>query len=263
MTSETFKEPSQREDAKKTVKKLLEERYTSGKNRWFFTQLRVCHFLSHLFVTAVLIVVVSSDLLTNQILYFPCAMFYGTSCIGFSLRVIKRLSAHWLISLHSERPTPETLALAQSRTVSFTVHPSSHKAPIANSARSIGTNNQSVSLQQSKYQHHFHNKRHEAPYQVDNANTGTPARLSGSVRSHIIPVRSKTIHYRKLNPSRPSLSTLTKIKRSLNSQTSPLRHPSLDRHYVPNVMICHDRYLSSGSSYGNATRWAWWTVEVR
>ena len=34
-----FKEVSQREDAKKTVKKVLEERYASGKNRWFFTPL--------------------------------------------------------------------------------------------------------------------------------------------------------------------------------------------------------------------------------
>lgn len=39
ITSDTFKEVSQREDAKKTVKKILEERYTSGKNRWFFTPL--------------------------------------------------------------------------------------------------------------------------------------------------------------------------------------------------------------------------------
>lgn len=39
VTSETFKEVSQREDAKKTVKRALEERYTSGKNRWFFTPL--------------------------------------------------------------------------------------------------------------------------------------------------------------------------------------------------------------------------------
>lgn len=38
--SETFKEPSQREDAKKQVKKLLEDRYTSGKNKWFFQPLR-------------------------------------------------------------------------------------------------------------------------------------------------------------------------------------------------------------------------------
>ncbi|KAI0708531.1 60S ribosomal protein L27 [Earliella scabrosa] len=38
--SETFKEVSQREDAKKQIKKLLEERYTSGKNRWFFQPLR-------------------------------------------------------------------------------------------------------------------------------------------------------------------------------------------------------------------------------
>ena len=41
VTPETFKEVSQREDAKKTIKKSLEDRYTSGKNRWFFTPLRV------------------------------------------------------------------------------------------------------------------------------------------------------------------------------------------------------------------------------
>jgi large subunit ribosomal protein L27e len=39
--TDTFKEPSQREDAKKVIKKLLEERYTSGKHKWFFTPLRV------------------------------------------------------------------------------------------------------------------------------------------------------------------------------------------------------------------------------
>jgi len=39
VTSETFTEVSQREDAKKNVKKALEERYSSGKNRWFFTPL--------------------------------------------------------------------------------------------------------------------------------------------------------------------------------------------------------------------------------
>ena len=42
VTNDTFKEVSQREDAKKTVKKALEERYTSGKNRWFFTPLSKC-----------------------------------------------------------------------------------------------------------------------------------------------------------------------------------------------------------------------------
>ena len=42
VTADTFKEVSQREDAKKTIKKALEERYTSGKNRWFFTPLREC-----------------------------------------------------------------------------------------------------------------------------------------------------------------------------------------------------------------------------
>ena len=39
VTNDTFKEVTQREDAKKNVKKVLEERYTSGKNRWFFTPL--------------------------------------------------------------------------------------------------------------------------------------------------------------------------------------------------------------------------------
>ncbi|KAI0672177.1 60S ribosomal protein L27 [Trametes maxima] len=37
---ETFKEVSQREDSKKQIKKLLEDRYTSGKNKWFFQPLR-------------------------------------------------------------------------------------------------------------------------------------------------------------------------------------------------------------------------------
>jgi large subunit ribosomal protein L27e len=40
VTSDTFKEVSQREEAKKIVKKTLDERYQSGKNRWFFTPLR-------------------------------------------------------------------------------------------------------------------------------------------------------------------------------------------------------------------------------
>ena len=39
--SETFKEVSQREDSKKQIKKLLEDRYTSGKNKWFFQPLLV------------------------------------------------------------------------------------------------------------------------------------------------------------------------------------------------------------------------------
>ena len=42
VTNETFTEVSQREEAKKNVKKALEERYVSGKNRWFFTPLRKC-----------------------------------------------------------------------------------------------------------------------------------------------------------------------------------------------------------------------------
>lgn len=41
VASETFKEISQREDAKKGIKKHLEERYTAGKNAWFFKPLKV------------------------------------------------------------------------------------------------------------------------------------------------------------------------------------------------------------------------------
>lgn len=41
VSTKTFKEVTHREDAKKNIKKLLEERYTSGKNRWFFAPLRV------------------------------------------------------------------------------------------------------------------------------------------------------------------------------------------------------------------------------
>ncbi|KAH8087422.1 putative 60s ribosomal protein l27 [Filobasidium floriforme] len=40
VSSETFKEPTQREDAKKAIKKHFEERYARGANRWFFTKLR-------------------------------------------------------------------------------------------------------------------------------------------------------------------------------------------------------------------------------
>jgi large subunit ribosomal protein L27e len=34
VTAETFKEPTQREEAKKAIKKHLEERYARGANRW-------------------------------------------------------------------------------------------------------------------------------------------------------------------------------------------------------------------------------------
>jgi len=40
VSQETFKEVEKRKEAKKGVKKALEERYTSGKNKWFFTPLR-------------------------------------------------------------------------------------------------------------------------------------------------------------------------------------------------------------------------------
>jgi large subunit ribosomal protein L27e len=39
VSTETFKEPSQREEAKKTIKKVFEEKHQAGKNQWFFTKL--------------------------------------------------------------------------------------------------------------------------------------------------------------------------------------------------------------------------------
>ncbi|KAK9459126.1 60S ribosomal protein eL27 [Lipomyces oligophaga] len=40
VTADTFSEVSQREDAKKVIKKAFEERYKSGRNKWFFTKLQ-------------------------------------------------------------------------------------------------------------------------------------------------------------------------------------------------------------------------------
>ncbi|RKO93089.1 ribosomal L27e protein family-domain-containing protein [Blyttiomyces helicus] len=42
VSAETFKEPTQRIAARKAIRKLFEERYNSGKNRWFFQKLRKC-----------------------------------------------------------------------------------------------------------------------------------------------------------------------------------------------------------------------------
>ncbi|ODV60180.1 60S ribosomal protein eL27 ASCRUDRAFT_59600 [Ascoidea rubescens DSM 1968] len=39
LTTETFTEPSKKEEAKKVVKKVFEERYQTGKNKWFFVKL--------------------------------------------------------------------------------------------------------------------------------------------------------------------------------------------------------------------------------
>lgn len=41
VTAETLKEESQRLDAKKNVKKVFEQKFSAGQNKWFFTPLRV------------------------------------------------------------------------------------------------------------------------------------------------------------------------------------------------------------------------------
>ena len=70
--SETFKEVSQREDAKKQIKKLLEERYTSGKNRWFFQPLRVRTVLSFSFSLALPLHTTASPLALRYPLPLEC-----------------------------------------------------------------------------------------------------------------------------------------------------------------------------------------------
>ncbi|KAI8900327.1 ribosomal L27e protein family-domain-containing protein [Globomyces pollinis-pini] len=40
VTAESLKEPTQRVAARKAVKKLFEDRFNSGKNKWFFQKLR-------------------------------------------------------------------------------------------------------------------------------------------------------------------------------------------------------------------------------
>lgn len=39
VTPDSLNEPSQREEAKKVVRKALEEKHQAGKNKWFFTKL--------------------------------------------------------------------------------------------------------------------------------------------------------------------------------------------------------------------------------
>ena len=38
--AEIAKDPQQKRTAKRSVKKILQEQYASGKNRWFFRKLR-------------------------------------------------------------------------------------------------------------------------------------------------------------------------------------------------------------------------------
>jgi large subunit ribosomal protein L27e len=40
VTAETFKEPAQRKSAKKQIKAAFQDRYKTGKNKWFFEALR-------------------------------------------------------------------------------------------------------------------------------------------------------------------------------------------------------------------------------
>ncbi|CAD6571003.1 MAG: hypothetical protein CYPHOPRED_004242 [Cyphobasidiales sp. Tagirdzhanova-0007] len=44
VSAETLKEESQKADAKKAIKKVFEQKYQAGQNKWFFTPLRMLLF---------------------------------------------------------------------------------------------------------------------------------------------------------------------------------------------------------------------------
>ena len=84
--SDTFKEPSQREDAKKTIKKQFEEKYTAGKNKWFFTALRVSAAFRGRFVDDVNRISCSSEWVVVSLCYtfaesqMPNPQFLRVNC---------------------------------------------------------------------------------------------------------------------------------------------------------------------------------------
>ena len=84
VSNDTFKEVSQREEAKKSVKKVLEERYTSGKNRWFFTPLSM--FILHPICLAYLLCFITnvSRILNNE----GCALISVYSILSSCGRVM-------------------------------------------------------------------------------------------------------------------------------------------------------------------------------
>ena len=69
-------------DAKKTVKKLFEERYQTGKNRWFFTALRVRR-IYHLFMSRTL---TSIAVLSGARIGYLCVALRARSSLRFEYK---------------------------------------------------------------------------------------------------------------------------------------------------------------------------------
>lgn len=105
VSGETFKEVSQREDAKKTVKKVLEERYTSGKNRWFFTPLS----MSPCFESGGMILQVCRGLEDGHLLIHGQSFDRFLSSIGLG----RGESGFWGCKQHSSGNKIRGLTLAQ------------------------------------------------------------------------------------------------------------------------------------------------------
>ena len=93
--ADTFKEPSQREDAKKTVKKLFEERYVNGKNRWFFQPLRVSR--------QVLIAPSKSLMIFYIVLSEICGHGFSYICLFVFITVTKLAVYDMLSMMHAIR----------------------------------------------------------------------------------------------------------------------------------------------------------------
>ena len=102
VTIESFKEPSQRENSKKTIKKLFEDRYTSGKNKWFFQPLRVrfspiFFYYSHLtWVTVIVLILMPKNtlyalmtMLTCHIIHFDMRRIHRPSLLSIKGRLVE------------------------------------------------------------------------------------------------------------------------------------------------------------------------------
>lgn len=136
VSSETFKEPSQREDSKKNIKKLLEERYATGKNKWFFQPLRVspmqlappsiplcsiCPFSSELLPglelplqyalyeympTKIAFVIIHLCITASDLPYFRRPLFHHHPCSDWQHGLLRSRPFDTLLQQQSSAPSP-------------------------------------------------------------------------------------------------------------------------------------------------------------
>jgi hypothetical protein len=88
ISNDTFKEPSQREDAKKAIKKAFEERYAKGSNRW-------CMSFSYNTIEIVLMI----SLLQAKVLSYWRGIG-GLSTVGDDVHFGSTTLRVWIIARH-------------------------------------------------------------------------------------------------------------------------------------------------------------------